>query len=290
MGLIIYRPLKLDNPVLIAAWPGIGQVGILAVDSLRRQLQAEKIGELESWEFFFPMRVEIKGNVLAGMQFPECHFYYHRSAHQDLLFFIGQSQPADGKEAYEMASQVLEVARQLQCRRVYATAVGVAPIHHETEPRVQVVASSQAVAEEFFSLTGIISRTEANTEGMVFGLNGLLLGLAQKRGFEAVCLLGEVPDYLAGLPLPFPRSARAVFRAFLETFHLGEIAFPLEETIAQLDSITAVIYDQLPLEIKAKIEERRLPCSPVSHPITQEDGGWLKGHIGELFKKASREQ
>jgi proteasome assembly chaperone (PAC2) family protein len=46
--------------------------------------------------------------------------------------------------------------------------------------------------------------------GNITGLNGLLLGVAKKRGFEAICLMGEIPVYLQGLPLSYPKASKSV--------------------------------------------------------------------------------
>ena len=42
MGLRLYEEPRLDNPVLIACWPGIGNIGIIAVDILRKAVGAEE--------------------------------------------------------------------------------------------------------------------------------------------------------------------------------------------------------------------------------------------------------
>ncbi len=35
MGVRLYKEPDLNNPLLVACWPGIGNIGILAVDMLR---------------------------------------------------------------------------------------------------------------------------------------------------------------------------------------------------------------------------------------------------------------
>jgi len=51
MGIRLYDKPKLENPVLIAGWPGIGNIGITAVDTLREMVRAEEFGEIEPWDF-----------------------------------------------------------------------------------------------------------------------------------------------------------------------------------------------------------------------------------------------
>ena len=86
----------LKEPVLVAGWSGIGNVGVLAVDSLRTQLNAEYLGEIEPWEFFYPSGVVIKGGVLTELNFPQSRFYFARRESGDIIFFIGDEQPGEG--------------------------------------------------------------------------------------------------------------------------------------------------------------------------------------------------
>ena len=51
MGFKLYKRPRLKKPDMIVAWPGIGNVGIIAIEALRTALNAEVIGEIEPWEF-----------------------------------------------------------------------------------------------------------------------------------------------------------------------------------------------------------------------------------------------
>ncbi len=46
MGIRLYQEPHLENPILVASWPGIGNIGIIAVDTLRGMLEAEEFGEI----------------------------------------------------------------------------------------------------------------------------------------------------------------------------------------------------------------------------------------------------
>jgi len=52
MGIRLYKEPKLEDPVLVACWPGIGNVGIIAVDVLQKMVGAEELGCIEPWDFF----------------------------------------------------------------------------------------------------------------------------------------------------------------------------------------------------------------------------------------------
>ena len=64
MGIRLYQEPQLENPIFVASWPGIGNIGIIAVDTLREVLEAEEFGEIEPWDFFYPKRVLIRKGIL----------------------------------------------------------------------------------------------------------------------------------------------------------------------------------------------------------------------------------
>jgi proteasome assembly chaperone (PAC2) family protein len=59
MGVILHKEPEAENPVLIACWPGIGNIGVIDVDTLRGILGAEEFGEIEPWDFFYPNKILI---------------------------------------------------------------------------------------------------------------------------------------------------------------------------------------------------------------------------------------
>ena len=87
MGIRFYKEPKLKKPDMVACWPGIGNIGILAVDTLRGQTQAEALAEIESWDFFYPKKVIIKAGILDDLQFPTSKFYYKSLGKKDLIIF-----------------------------------------------------------------------------------------------------------------------------------------------------------------------------------------------------------
>jgi uncharacterized protein len=294
VGVILYREPKLERPDLIACWPGIGNIGIIAINTLRAQLNAEEMGEIEPWDFFYPKMVTINSGVLEDLVFPFNRFYYKILEKRDLLFFVGEEQPsegervyAEGKKAYRIANLVLDVAQQFGCRRVYTSGAAVSFSHHEMKPRVWAVSSQKSLIREIKSHdnTVLMSEVEGKSErGNITGLNGILVGLAKKRGFESICLMGEIPDYLSGVPFPYPRASKSILEVLGKLLGIEVDYSPLEEMSFQVDEIISGIYEKLPLEVKEKIEQRKLSSLSKAEPITEEDELWLKEHLDELFK------
>jgi proteasome assembly chaperone (PAC2) family protein len=48
MGIKLYREPELQKPMMFVGWPGIGSIGIMAVNVLKDILKAEEFGEIES--------------------------------------------------------------------------------------------------------------------------------------------------------------------------------------------------------------------------------------------------
>jgi uncharacterized protein len=298
MGVRLYQEPKLVNPVLVASWPGIGNIGIMAVDMLRRMVAAEELGEIESWDFFYPRRVLIRDGELKDLEFPENKFYFKKTEKKDLLFFIGEEQPtdgrggyADGTKAYRMANLVLDVALRFGCHRVYTSGAAVAPIHHTTRSRVWAVPNSEGLIDEVKGYENTVLMSEAegrDGRGNITGLNGLLLGVAKKRGLEAICVMGEIPIYIHGFPVPYPKGSKAVLEVLSAAL---AVKIPMDEInslIQQSDSEIESVYEKLPSEIKEQLDKLKYvvytkPSEP--EPITEEDKKKILQEIDKLFKK-----
>ena len=298
MGIKIHKRPKLEKPDMIVGWPGIGNIGILSVDTMRQELQAEELGEIEHWDFFYPSRVRIKDGVLDDMGFPGCKFYYKKLGDKDLLLFIGEEQPAgrgrlyaEGGKAYEMANLVLDVAERFNCRRVYTSGAAVALTHHMLKPRVWAVATTEELVAEArgYVNTILMSQVEGRgNQGNITGLNGLLIGVARKRGLEGICLMGEIPDYLSRVPFPYPQASRSVLEVLSTILGISINLSALDDMAAQMENVIENVYNQFPAEIRERIEQRKEIIQAKPEPITTEDEEWIKEHIDDFFKKEDK--
>ena len=298
MTIKLYKQPKLKKPDLLVGWPGIGNIGIITVDTLRSGLQAEEMGEIEPWDFFYPTKVRIKDGVLDDMEFPRNKFYYKRLQDKDLMFFVGEEQPsgrgrmyAEGGKAYEMANLVLDVAEKFGCRRVYTSGAAVALTHHMVTPRVWAVATTKDLVNEARNYVNTVLMSEVEgrgNEGNITGLNGLLVGVAKKRGLEGICLMGEIPDYLSRVPFPYPKASKSVLEVFGAILGISIDFGALDNMAAQMESVIENVYNQFPQEIRERIEQRKLDIQDKHGEITKDDEEWIKEHIDEFFEKEDR--
>jgi uncharacterized protein len=296
MGIKLYKRPKLEKPIMFVGWPGIGNIGIIAMNTLKGILKAEELGEIESWDFFYPRKVSIRDGLLEDLDFPSNKFYYQRLEKKDLIFFIGEEQPtegrrmyASGEKAYQMANLVLDVGLKFGCQRVYTSGACVSLIHHQMKPRVCAVISSEELIKELKKYQNTILISEiggrGGGEGTITGLNGLLLAVAKKRGVESICLMGEIPDWLSGASFPYPRAARSVLEVFAEILGIGiDLSF-LDKTEGQIEEIIESIYAKFPPEMKEEYDQRK--SIPQTKPGTITIQAQI--YIDERFKKGSKE-
>lgn len=304
MTIRFYKEPKLERPDLICGWPGIGRIGIMAVDYLRRAIAAEELGEIEPWDFFEPRKVTIQDGLLKDLEFPSNKFYYQRLGKRDLLLFIGEEQPAEGarlyatgEKAYEMANLVLDIAYKFGCQRVYTSGAAVTQTHHILKPRVWAVPNSEEMIEEVrgYENTVLMSEIEGRQgQGAISGLNGLLLGVARKRGMKALCLMGEIPYYLQASPWPYPKASIAVLEVLAGNLGIGIDLIPLEEMAKKTDegieAFLGSLYEAeaIPPHIRNEIRESIEKMKFVRQspgPITDEDQKRIMEHIDEFFKR-----
>ena len=218
----------LVEPSLVAAWPGVGNVALIAATYLKDKLNAKVLGELDLEGFFDITGVFIRDNLIETPEFPQGRFYYWKSRGRgrDLLFFLSEAQPALG--AYKYVGRVLDVAERLGVTRVYTLAAALTE-HHPDEPRALGAATSVELLDELKKLNVALAG-----DIYIAGLNGLLLGAAKERGMEGICLLGESVRYAA--KVPNPRASKAVLEPLTKLLGVKIDMAELEELARSADS------------------------------------------------------
>ncbi|MBL7119301.1 MAG: PAC2 family protein [Dehalococcoidia bacterium] len=192
----IYSEPKLTHPSLVAAWPGIANVALIAANYLSEKLGAKEFAEIEPSSFFDLNGTFVEKNLIQLPRLPQSKFHYWKreDAGADLIIFIGEAQPA--ARSYEFAKQILGFAQRLGVTEVYTFAAAVVPEFAE-QPRVWAATTD----------SGLLSELEA--QGLVLkgnfyiaGMNGLLLSVAKESDLKGICLLGESPRYLSEVGNP----------------------------------------------------------------------------------------
>ena len=217
---------SLKNPTLIAAWPGMGMLARMSADYLIQQLDAKQFAEIlsPSSDIYFE-------DGMGKLSQYRHRFYYSSRKQADLIICGGEIQPQTLSEIQELANQVLDVAEEFGSKRVYTFAA--VPNPRDVKPRVFGVVNKPKL-KEFLKEKGV---PLAGGDGRITGLNGLLIGIAEQRHIEGVCLLGEIRY----LDIPQPRSVQAVLNTLTRflgiELDMSEIEQQAEEMEQKLEQI-----------------------------------------------------
>jgi len=181
---LVEKP-ELKDPILVAGLPGIGLVANMAVAFLIRKLDARFLGEIRSASFPDMSITDGEGSLKS----PFVQLYYHKGGSEgerDLLLLYGNTQALTRRGQYDLCGRVLDVAEDLGCRYVI-TLGGYRPGRPVTEPNLYFAASNLETAKVAAGLGAQV------LGGQIFGVAGLLIGLAGLRKVEGFCLLAETP-------------------------------------------------------------------------------------------------
>lgn len=194
----IIQEIKVRKPYLLAAGPGTGNAGLVAVEYIRSRLGAQPFAEIGMHNFYTPpFIVKVEDGLLKLDEMPwegekpENKFYFWKTGGvNDLIFFTGSAQPLPGKSS-ELAIRVMDVARALKVERVYIAGAFATDIHHKAEPGVMGLASS-LVLLKYLKVLGIPLAPPMN---IAFNLNVFLTGAAMQSGIDVIGLIAESPFY-----------------------------------------------------------------------------------------------
>ena len=170
---------QFTEPVMIAAWPGMGYLAKISADYLRRRLKAKNFAEIR----YFQNAIIYKDSLV---ELPPLRHRFFAVPGRDLLICVGDAQPSTPEEALRLAEKVVDLAEKYKVKRIYTMAAY--PNDYPEEPRVYGVYTDVKLKSELEGHgVGFIEG-----EGAVNGLNGILIGVAKRRGIEGVCLMGEI--------------------------------------------------------------------------------------------------
>jgi len=197
----------LNDPWLLAAWPGMGAVAISPDYYLMAKLGMHLLAEFPAREFFDLERVEVKDGLIQTGRLPRSRlFLWHDPAKRhDLIVFVGEAQPPTKGAAF--CSQLIGHARRLGVQRVFTFAAMATQMRPEHGSRVFGAAVDRETLADFKRLN-----VEMLEQGHISGLNGVLLGIAADHGMRGGCLLGEMPHVFS--QFPFPKASLAVLETF----------------------------------------------------------------------------
>ncbi|MFP9190836.1 proteasome assembly chaperone family protein [Natronosalvus vescus] len=191
---------SLEDPVLIEGLPGVGHVGKLAADHILEELADESTLVRRVYSQEFPPQVTVEDGV-TSLTCAEIHAVTPDSG-RDMLVLTGDHQAQTNAGHYVLTDAFLDISEEFGASELYA--LGGVPTGELIDEYAVLGAVTDESLLEPLEEQGVEFREDEPAGGIV-GVSGLLLGLGEQRGFDAVCLMGETSGYLVD-----PKSARAV--------------------------------------------------------------------------------
>ena len=220
----------LSDPVMIEGLPGVGHVGKLAAEHLVEELDGDLVARVHSTHLPAQVRVDEGVTKLAGAE-----FHTVSVEDTDLLVLTGDHQAQDITGHYGLTATFLDVAEQFGVSQVYA--LGGVPTGELIDEYSVIGAVSTEAQRENLEDAGVEFRGDEPAGGIV-GVSGLLLGLGERRGIPAACLMGETSGYLVD-----PKSAKAILET-LQTVVGFEVDFgSLDERADEMEEVVRKIQE-----------------------------------------------
>jgi uncharacterized protein len=263
-------------PVMLAAWPGMGNVGLIAMDFLRRTTKATLFAEIDMSPFFIPDSIIVKDGIAQLPEIPSSVFHY--TTNPDIIIFESNAQ-VGGKDGITIIKTILDIAHQYKVSRIFTAAALAQPMSYQAISDVLIACSSNTHLDSLKQF-GVVPMPD----GYIAGLNGLLLGVAASRGIDAACLLATMPSYAANMP--YPKASLEIVKVFQKIFSLSFATTELSSSIADMDQQLAAIEERIkqlfPAEKETDEEMSGIDEEKVPHYIMEK--------IEKLFKKAAADR
>jgi uncharacterized protein (TIGR00162 family) len=239
----ILKPFTPNELTLVVGLPGMAYIGKLSVDYLIQQLKADLFGEVYSMHF--PPYVIIKEDGLVELLRNELHSFKDEAG-RDIVFLSGNSQAFSPEGQYTVSEAVLDWAIENGVKKVYSIAALVTERQFDV-PNVYATATSAALLEDAKS-----HGAQVLDHGLIGGENGLIVGLAKKKGVEAICLLAETHGYQAptGEYMIDPRAAKAALNVLTQILGVKVNMEPMEKQAIEMDEAFAKM-----AEIERRVRE-----------------------------------
>ncbi len=201
-----FRTIHPRDPILVAAWPGMGQVALRSAEQMKKRLRARFFAGFDPDDCFYQTDIRVEKGVVSLPKLPRGKFYHwtNPKGGRDIIFFISSQQPSPERYA-AYAAPLLNFTSALGVRTVFSFAAILSTVDHMIIPQVWYACTDLSVPESF-----PVCKMRRIDSCHISGMNGLILGLAKEKGMNGLCLLSEIPFYAS--QIENPRASLAVLR------------------------------------------------------------------------------
>ncbi|MHA1381007.1 MAG: PAC2 family protein [Candidatus Helarchaeota archaeon] len=181
---------NLNDPICILGFPGVADIGKIALDHLTKALNAEKIMDITFTDY--PAGAIINESLLYAPT-AEVYFYKDPKNQHDLFLVTADAQPMSPRGIYAISEFFARLMAFYKVSLILT--LGGYPIERPNrEINVYVTATSDQLLEDFTKN----ARVQKIVKGVVVGPNGLVPTLAKRNyNIDGLVLLAETNGYAA---------------------------------------------------------------------------------------------
>jgi predicted ATP-grasp superfamily ATP-dependent carboligase len=223
------------RPIVMAAWPGMGNVGLITIDFLRRKLETHPFADIDMRPFFIPDSIMVKNGIAQFPDLPTSRFFYTKNP--DFIIFESDAQ-VGGRDGMMIIKMFLDVIDRFEIERIYTFAAFAQPMSYRNASQVLITCNGDSMLSKIKDY-GVLPMPD----GYIAGLNGLLLGEASARHIEAGCLLSTIPSY--AMNFAYPKASLELIRTIGRINNFTLDTSELEESVEEMDQQLAMIEERI---------------------------------------------
>jgi uncharacterized protein len=272
----------ITEPMMLAAWPGPGRVGQMALDYLRHALEAEPLEHIDMSALYSPSSIPIKEGKFMQPAMPEGEYFLKRNP--PLILFECDTQLAE-KESFFLVHHIVNTAKQWGVSRIITVGGMPSVMDHNGRSDLCFASSEEGLSRDL-KAAGFtpISR------GEIAGPVGLVPSVAASLGIKAACILATMPVYASAIM--YPKASLALLIGIERLLHVHLDHSQLERIIEK----TEEMYNQVEEEIRERFPTVLSPSESdsIGEPEEKEpeaaapkEPDPIIDKIEELFRKAA---
>ncbi len=178
---------NIDNPVLITGLPGIGNVGKIVVDTMINELNAKKIASFYSHHY--PNSVIVHNDNTVAL--PSIDLYHVKKKKRNFLLLTGDIQPSD-ESSYAFCEKITTELKKIGLKLIITLGgIGLKKPSQE----VYITGNNKKAIKKFSEKTRL-KKNVYKIVGPVYGVSGVLPGIAEMFNVNAIILLAETKTQL----------------------------------------------------------------------------------------------
>lgn len=222
-------------PVVLAAWPGMGNVGLITIEFLRRKMKTELFAEIDMSPFFIPDSIVVQHGIAQFPDIPRSRFFY--LADPCMIIFESDAQ-VSGRDGIAVIKMFLDIIGRFQVERIFTFAAFAQAMSFRNPSQVLIACNGESMCGKLKS-SGVILMPD----GVIAGLNGLLLGVAASRSIDAACMLGTIPNYATNFA--YPKASLELIKTISRIQNFSIDTAELEEGVGEMDQQFASIEERI---------------------------------------------